>query len=120
MAANVKLTWTDTSNNEKQFRVYRNSGNTTQGAGTWVHESVPTGANHSDSAQSVATSPYVSGGDSSLDVADSSSDQLNQSRTVTFVDTSVPAGTWTYVVSAKNDAGETLCTDKAEVVVTVT
>jgi len=36
------------------------------------------------------------------------------------VDTSVPAGTWTYVVSAKNDAGETLCTDKAEVVVTVT
>ena len=120
MAANVKLTWTDTSNNEKQFRVYRNSGNTTQGAGTWVHESVPTGVNHSDAAQTVALTPYMSSSDSALDVTEASANQLDTSRTVTFVDASVPAGTWTYVVSAKNDAGETLCTDKAEVVVTVT
>jgi hypothetical protein len=120
MAANVKLTWTDTSNNEKQFRVYRNSGNTTQGSGTWVHEPVPTGVNHSDSAQSVSATPYMSGNATDLDVTAGSADQLNQIRTVTFVDASVPAGTWTYVVSAKNDAGETLCTNNAEVVVTVT
>ena len=97
--ANVKLTWNDNSDNETGFKVYRRTGTFT---------ATEFNADLSEASHRVDTS--VNGGNGIL----------GNDGQVQFVDEGVAANTYTYRVSAFNDAGETFCTnpDTVEVVVT--
>ena len=97
--ANVKLTWNDNSDNETGFKVYRREGSLTA---TQFNEGL------SEASHRVDTS------------VNSGNGILGTDGQVQFVDENVAAATYTYRVSAFNDAGETFCTnpDTVEVVVT--
>ena len=95
--ANVKLTWNDNSDNETGFKVYRRD---TALTAEEFNDGLVEGTHRVDSTGA--------GGVQS------------DGSTAQFVDTDVDDGTYTYRVSAFNDAGETFCTSPSVVQVTVT
>lgn len=114
--ANVKLTWIDNSSNEQGFKVYRLSGThtgATSEAASWVHEAAPSGINVDDAGASV--SPLMT-----QDIVSGTTEKGLVAGTTEFVDTNVPVGSWTYRVSAFNDAGQSWCQSPAVQPVTIT
>ena len=103
--ANVKLTWNDNSTNESGFNVYRNDG------------TVAADAFDASSAYKLEPASGVTQDGTLLAGTDYSNSTSPSSHE--YIDLDVPVGTYTYRVSAFNDAGETFCTSPNTIVVTV-
>lgn len=106
--ANVKLTWNDNSSNETGFKLYRLKGETTSANTNWS----ASGTGNEDSA-GASISPLVK-------TLVAGTDYTAGDATQEYVDTGVGVGSWTYRLSAYNDAGETWCLTPEVQVVTVT
>ena len=116
--ANVKLTWVDASTNEQGFKVYRLKGDTWTGAtsesANWVDDA--TASSENEDGDGTKISPLMT----QSTVAGTGGEKGLDAGTAEYVDQNVPTGTWTYRVSAFNEAGETFCEGPLVQPVTIT